>query len=304
MHCCVCRSHVYIPILPRCLLGVLSAPVPLILGLNSAFLPPESTPKPPNLSGRSCTTSSEKSAASYSTNSTITSTTCGYESGSSATLTDKETSEFGAPDTHSSFLDQPNSTPRASEFVDDRYYAVFSPETVRVYLDEDRIEFGSLGPPPPLPERRRRKLHTDMMTMAGTKFFDERPGDWKDSVRPYYDSAYKMALRPDMVDGSDDQCDGEIDEKAIRGSFLKFFVSILQRYRRFLVYPTKANPFPKKRFLESDFLTSSEGDWRDFLQPVISSQVPTFLFCSLLLFTHLTSSHPISSHYSGFSSIC
>ena len=109
--------------------------------------------------------------------------------------------------------------------------------------------------------------------MAGTKCFTQRPADWSSSVQPYYDSAYKMSLRPDMVDGTDDQeSAGEIDEKAIRGSFLKFFVSILQSYRKYLVYPSKANPFPKRRFLESEFVASSEADWRDFLQPLMGSQ--------------------------------
>ncbi len=31
-------------------------------------------------------------------------------------------------------------------------------DIVRVFLDENRIEFGNLGLPPPLPERRYRKL--------------------------------------------------------------------------------------------------------------------------------------------------
>lgn len=44
-------------------------------------------------------------------------------------------------------------------------YAVFSSETVRVYLDENRVELGSLGPPPPFPEGRAKKLMADLVSV-------------------------------------------------------------------------------------------------------------------------------------------
>ena len=291
---CICRSHVYIPILPRCLLGVLNAPVPFIVGLNSAFLPSDDDVLDENERSFSSAKENDSTPAKSVEQTRVdTSRTMTTSSSNTSTSAQSVSSSFDLTTTESSML-QPS--PRAhstvsstyvntdeqmtigtddtrqNTFVDDRYYAVFSPDTVQVYLDEDRVDFGELGPPPPLPERRRRKLHTDLVSMAGTKCFDRRPPDWKTSVLPFYDSAYKMSVRPDMVSNDDEDEDDNIDEKSIRGSFLKFFVSILQNYRKYLVYPSKANPFPRNRFKESEFLSSSESDWRIFLRPLLSSQ--------------------------------
>ena len=41
-------------------------------------------------------------------------------------------------------------------------YASLSSESVKVYLDENRIDFGSLGRPPDLPEGRHKKLLNDL----------------------------------------------------------------------------------------------------------------------------------------------
>ena len=285
------RSHVYIPILPRCLLGVLSAPVPLILGLNSAFLPTKededelksdsgSRDGPPYtdeddvrdpaglVSGSGArTTSSDMSEPSPRPGPSSTSSTKTFF-GSTVPESPMSTASSTFVNVDERYTDGE----RPPVFVDDRYYAVFPPEVVQVYLDENRIDFGSLGPPPRLPERRRKKLYTDLVAMAGTPCFDQRPADWNESVQPYYDSAFKMSIRPDMANVDDDEEADEIDDKAIRGVFLKFFVSILQNYRKFLVYPSKADPFPKRRFRDADFLASSPADWREFLQPLLDSQ--------------------------------
>jgi hypothetical protein len=121
-------THVYIPILPRRILGrvlspcslslsllhlrslpdegVLAAPLPFFVGIHSSYLPEPS----------------EASSSSQRRNSFM-----GY-------------------------------TP--SQFEG---YAVFSSETVRVFLDENRLELGSLGPPPPFPEGRAKKLMADLV---------------------------------------------------------------------------------------------------------------------------------------------
>lgn len=76
---------------------------------------------------------------------------------------------------HTSFLPQPTSpdarpqsinsaSTRSSIYAPTCFdgYAVFSSETVRVYLDDNRIEVGSLGPPPRLPDGRYKKLMNDL----------------------------------------------------------------------------------------------------------------------------------------------
>ena len=143
----------YIPILPRCLLGVLSAPVPLILGLNSAFLPSEeqqqeeeeqqeggggeqqfSTPqKEQPLASRSVTTSSSSAVtppvrtASSSTSSsggedlddTSSQATCSSPRPLSTATTATASSTCGNMGTDEGF----GQDERSSEFIDDRYYA-------------------------------------------------------------------------------------------------------------------------------------------------------------------------------------
>ncbi len=42
---------------------------------------------------------------------------------------------------------------------EDNHYLV-APETVKIFLDDDMIDFGALGPPPALPDRRAQKLLT------------------------------------------------------------------------------------------------------------------------------------------------
>ena len=99
-------------------------------------------------------------------------------------------------------------------------------EAAKVYLDEDRIDFGELGPPPALPERRSRKLFHDISTVG--KIFECRGHNWKEDRRPFFDDAFSSTsdrpastvLRPEKA------------EELLRSAFLKFFVAVLKNYRR------------------------------------------------------------------------
>lgn len=112
-------THVYIPILPRHILGVLSAPLPFLIGVHSSFLPDVDIH--PSLKQQNIPQSRDS-------------------------LTRQSLSDNHLRDS----------------ILSSDSYSIFSPETIRVYLDTDVIEFGSLGVPPMLPEARYKKLLTDL----------------------------------------------------------------------------------------------------------------------------------------------
>jgi len=122
---------------------------------------------------------------------------------------------------HSSFLASPGCL-----------YHGIAPETVRVFIDENRIEAGSLGPPPPLPERRNAKLLRILQLAA--PIFKYRVSDWKFAKLPFFDAAFEMSVRPDEADGSVSQGQDRslVDETKLREGFLKFFVAIFRNYRK------------------------------------------------------------------------
>lgn len=185
-------SHVYIPILPRCLLGVLSAPLPFILGI------------------------------------------------------------------HKSFLQYPE--------------CLMASETVVVHLDENRIHFGSLGKPPPLPEKRAKKLLALIQNAAPV--FALRPSDWSTTRLTEFDSAFEMSVRPDEADGSLSQGHTArlVDEAAIRTGFLRFFSSIFLNYRKYLVQGSADDPFPLVKFRVAAFLSEHPPDWTPLLGVLLKTQ--------------------------------
>lgn len=61
----------------------------------------------------------------------------------------------------------------------------------------------------------------------------------------------------------------------LREAFLRFFVALLSGYRRWLVYPTKANPNPVRLFNVDDFLDKLERDSRPFAEAMCDTQVCT-----------------------------
>lgn len=54
---------------------------------------------------------------------------------------------------------------------------------------------------------------------------------------------------------------------------MRVFVAMLCGYRRFLVYPTKANPNPVRLFNVDDFVDKLERDSRPFAEAMCDTQV-------------------------------
>ena len=113
-------THVYIPILPKQLLGVLAAPLPFLVGIHSSFL-------------QDC---DSHFACRASTSFRLT--------GTRPSLPGIESNE----EDPLSYLHEG--------------YAVFQSETMRVFLDTNEVECGSLGLPPSLPDSRLKKLLSDL----------------------------------------------------------------------------------------------------------------------------------------------
>lgn len=63
-----------------------------------------------------------------------------------------------------------------------------------------------------------------------------------------------------------------------REAFLRFFVALLSGYRRFLVYPTKANPNPARLFNVEDYLDKLERDSRPFAEVMCDTQASFLIF--------------------------
>ena len=61
--------------------------------------------------------------------------------------------------------------------------------------------------------------------------FNMRLPDWEKNQLPFYDSAFEMSVRPDLADGTLANKD-KVDEKGVRATFLKFFVSIMRDYKQ------------------------------------------------------------------------
>ncbi len=97
-------------------------------------------------------------------------------------------------------------------------------ETVCVYLDENRLTYGSLGPPPALPERRYKKMLAEITEI---NIFGTRGSSWNTARLPCFDDAFSTVSDKSKI---------SIDETLIRSTFLKFFVAILKNYRRHLNY--------------------------------------------------------------------
>lgn len=113
-------THVYIPILPKQLLGVLAAPLPFLVGIHSSFL--------------------QDSDSHFA-----------CRASTSFRLTGTRPSLPGI---------EPNEEDPLSYLHEG--YAVFQSETMRVFLDTNEVDCGSLGPPPSLPDSRLKKLLSDL----------------------------------------------------------------------------------------------------------------------------------------------
>jgi hypothetical protein len=137
-----------------------------------------------------------------------------------------------------------------------------------VYLDENRIDFGTLDTPAPLPPSRQKKLLQAIASAAPV--FARRESDWKEMRLPTFDVAFSSTServltekgRGRMPDAAENRNKigtgtGDIDEVAIRAAFLNFFASVLKVYRRHLVYGSTSDPDPIVKFNCEAFLAGT-----------------------------------------------
>lgn len=128
---------------------------------------------------------------------------------------------------HSTFVESPD--------------CCFGEESVRVYIDEDKIIYGGgLGPPPTLPDHPRKILMATLTEVA--PLFLSRDYDWVTSKLPFFDNAYSSVLRPGLNDN------------LVRRAFLNFFAAIFKDYRKYLIYGTTEDPDPMNKFMFHEFI--------------------------------------------------
>lgn len=144
-------------------------------------------------------------------------------------------------------------------------------EAVTVFLDENRIDLGSLGPPPALPEGRMRKLVHAIAPIVNP-VFTGRLEPWKTIRLPTFDSAFSMAVRPDRANGTLEQGKSKLDEVQVREAFLRFFVAIMRTYRKYLIYPTQETPNPLVNFRAKQFIQDHPAQWAHFLATLLKTQ--------------------------------
>lgn len=164
-------------------------------------------------------------------------------------------------------------------------------ETVKVYLDEGKIDFGSDGSAPGLPDSLRKKLLQHISVNAPT--FTLRPNNWKTHRLPLFDDAFcaitdhSSRQFPVPVRSAAERAKGPlksatwtlapgqrevVHDRKLRAGFLNFFVSILQGYRRFLIFGSPDNPDPLIKFRFKDFLKSLPAEWQAFMRPLCETQ--------------------------------
>lgn len=105
-------------------------------------------------------------------------------------------------------------------------------ETVQVFLDDNRIDYGSLGPSPPLPEKRARKLFNQLV--AAGPIFEKRGREWKFARLANFDNPYSTVMEHPAccVTPTGEVNHSLVNEGTIRTAFLQFFVSIFKNYRK------------------------------------------------------------------------
>jgi hypothetical protein len=105
---------------------------------------------------------------------------------------------------------------------------VLSSVSARIYLDENRIEYGEeFILLPQLPERRAKKLLQCIIENA--PIFANKALDWPVVRLAYYDDAFSPLAESSM---KDEKGRALINEGKLREGFLKFFVAILMNYRK------------------------------------------------------------------------
>ena len=107
---------------------------------------------------------------------------------------------------------------------------------VQVFLDSSVVNLGD-NELPVLPPKSYKKLLDVIRTKANS--YANRGDMWEDTVMPFRDSAFSFSVRP--MD-ADTEMDVKFQWMEVRDGFLRFFVSVMKKYRHYLVLPTKANP--------------------------------------------------------------
>lgn len=167
-----------------------------------------------------------------------------------------------------------------------RNKSLVAADAVTVFLDENRIDCGALGPPPPFPERRYKKLFLQVTqsipwaSKSGDGVYESR---WEELHRlrlPLFDDAFTDTADVPM-DISGDQSNTlqrcYVDDASIREAFLKFFVSMLLSYKAYLIYPDvneERDGFtPNFRF--NQFVNDQNADWQPLLKEIVKTQAFT-----------------------------
>ena len=305
-------SHVYIPILPAPLFGVLHAPMPFLIGLHTdamryavrlhteecgafaddAKAPPPPTPPSPCADGDAAAGSRHASDASF-------------ETAEDALSDDGFCSEPSPQDVAAaamaSALDLDLRAADASALSVRELADALAPEgVVRVFLDEGVVDTAG-EKLPPLPERRHKKLLAALRRSGGAHA--ARAAGWEQHVLPFYDAAFHHAYRPCDADdvrreleasapfwrrfgdereraapppreeGDGGGVGGAFDWNEVREHFLRFFVALLRDYRKFVVFPTRKERYPPVRFRAQEFLGAQPGDRQALLRAMMATQL-------------------------------
>jgi hypothetical protein len=134
----------------------------------------------------------------------------------------------------------------------DRDDCCIGDDTCKIFLDTNKIDFGANDAPPPLPDRRAKKLLAQVLSTG--RIFEGRGDDWGDVRRPYFDSAFSSVTeKPGVLCRSKDK-KATFDESVLRNGFLQFFVGIFKDYRRHLMFGTADDPDPMVRFDFASFI--------------------------------------------------
>ncbi|KAL7544800.1 hypothetical protein ACHAWF_008159 [Thalassiosira exigua] len=190
-------------------------------------------------------------------------------------------------------------------------------ETVVVDLDRNVVTLGPDTPPlPPLPHNRRKKLESALKCHAGEVFWEARnltkadvlrvraSGDegtlstmldkagavWEERVNTR-DDAFNLAHAPDSVslqfdeDANVDKDDGNLPKQsrwdAVQEAFLRFYVALLQDYRKFLPEGCDASSewrggngrsASSLRFDKETFVARAPAEFRPFLEELAATQ--------------------------------
>jgi hypothetical protein len=189
-----------------------------------------------------------------------------------------------------------------------------SEETIMVDLDKNIITMGHLTPPfPPMPLKRRSKLEKALNSNAGDIFWEarglstsevvngfvvdgldnhtminhtnklmEKAGRvWEEKLRSY-DDAFNLAYTPDsetLLNGQNAKGGSFGNEQTqwdcVQEAFLRFHVTTLKGYRRFIVWRPKDTAYQslhKQYFKTKKFIKAQRSVFKPFLKEFCCTQ--------------------------------